>query len=257
VTEERFNPQSTIEYFTSLHGISIEEMDVAPLVVLSWGFRMIDALVEATGAKAAKYWLYPDRYPLFTGEVGGRRVSLFHAPLGAPGTVMMMEELIVSGARTFIGLGWAGSLQPYAPVGTFLVPTGCVREEGTSFHYFDASVELTPHAGMVELLRQEAEVQNVPVFPGTLWTTDAPYRELVSKVESYAQEGVLGVDMETSAMYALGAYRGVKVCNFLVVSDELWDEWAPAFFSEELEKANECARQVILRCLANDALYEE
>ena len=72
-------------------------MDVAPVVVLSWGFRMIDALVEATSAVTTKYWLYPDRYPFFTGEVGGRQVSFLHAPLGAPGTVMIMEELIFSG----------------------------------------------------------------------------------------------------------------------------------------------------------------
>lgn len=63
--------------------------------------------------------------------------------------------------------------------------------------------------------------------------------------------------MDTSAMCVLGSYRGVNVFNFLVVSDELRDEWSPAYFSENLEKANECARQVILRFLVNDALYED
>jgi len=50
-------------------------------------------------------------------------------------------------------------------------------------------------------------------------------------------------------MYALGMFRGVDVCNLLVVSDELWDEWRPGFHSPELQGAEERARQVILRCL--------
>ena len=31
--------------------------------------------------------------------------------------------------------------------------------------------------------------------------------------------------METSAMYQVAKHRNVKVCNTLVVSDELWAEW--------------------------------
>jgi purine-nucleoside phosphorylase len=56
--------------------------------------------------------------------------------------------------------------------------------------------------------------------------------------------------METSAMYALGQFRGVEICNLLVVSDELWKEWNPAFFSQELQKAIEGAERVVQHCLA-------
>ena len=51
-------------------------------------------------------------------------------------------------------------------------------------------------------------------------------------------------------MYALGQTRGVDVCNLLVVSDELWQEWRPAFGQPELREAQQCAERVILRCLA-------
>ena len=60
-----------------------------------------------------------------------------------------------------------------------------------------------------------------------------------------------GVDMETSAMYALGQFRDVRVCNLLVVSDELWREWRPALDRPEVKDATACARRVILRCLAS------
>ena len=62
-------------------------------------------------------------------------------------------------------------------------------------------------------------------------------RETEEKVRTYAQRGVLGVDMETSAMYAVGIFRGVEVCNLLTVSDELWGDWHPPFEAEHLEAA--------------------
>jgi uridine phosphorylase len=99
------------------------------------------------------------------------------------------------------------------------------------------------------VLRAVAQSEGANVASGSLWTTDAPYRELVSKIESYRQQGVLGVDMETSAMYALGLFRGVEVCNLLVVSDELWHEWRAAFRTPELREATESAQRVILSSL--------
>lgn len=85
---------------------------------------------------------------------------------------------------------------------------------------------------------------------GPHWTTDAPYRELRSKVESYRARGVLGVDMETSGMCALGAFRGVSVANLLAVSDELWHEWRPAFRSEEVRRAGSVFIEAALYAVA-------
>jgi len=194
--------------------------------------------------------MYEGQYPLYAGEVEGQRVSFAHVPIGAPGTVMIMEEMIACGARAFLGLGLAGSLRPAAPVGTCLIPTACVREEGTSAHYLDSEIDIGPSSRLAGILQDSCQAEGVKSVSGPLWTTDAPYRELLTKIEVYGSQGVLGVDMETSAMYALGQVRGVDVCNLLVVSDELWHEWRPAFGSSELRGAMRRAERVILRCLA-------
>jgi uridine phosphorylase len=167
-----------------------------------------------------------------------------------------MEGLIACGARVFFGLGWAGSLQPSAPIGSMLIPTTCIREEGTSFHYLDGSVAVQPDVQMVDLLQKSAAAEKIQLLSGLHWTTDAPYRELISKIKAFAEQGVLGVDMETSAMYALGQFRGVRVCNVLVVSDELWQEWRGGFYSPELRQATERAERLVLRCLESNALTE-
>jgi uridine phosphorylase len=183
------------------------------------------------------------------------------AGIGAPATVAAMESLIACGARLFLGLGWAGSLQPNAPVGTFLIPTRCIREEGTSFHYLDADAVVAPDDRLVALLQRAAEEAageddkdedrgDTSVLTGPHWTTDAPYRELKGKIEAYRGRGVLGVDMETSALYALGQFRNVPVCNLLVVSDVVWQEWRPAFRTPQLKAATRRAQRVVLRALS-------
>lgn len=252
--DERFTPQMTIDYFVSQQGISVEDIGVAPVVVISWGRGVVQSLADAVGARTPPHWFYNEGLLFYTGHVQGQRVSFAQAPVGAPGTVMMMEEMIACGARVFLGLGWAGSLQPSISVGTLLIPTGCVREEGTSFHYLDGEAVVAPSERLVGLLKASARSEGVEVVCGSFWTTDAPYRELVGKIESFGRQSVLGVDMESSAMYALGQFRGVDVCNLLVVSDELSREWRPAFRSPELREATERAQRLILGCLADEAL---
>jgi len=248
--DELFTPDAVIDWYTKRKGITAEAIGVSPTVIVSWGRSVIESLAKMIGAQPAEHWPYADRHPFYRGQVEGSDISLAHLPVGAPGTVMMMEEMIACGARTIIGLGWAGSLQPAAPIGSFIIPTSCVSEEGTSAHYLDGDVPLTPDESLVEALEMAALNEGAQITKGLLWTTDAPYRELRTKVQAYRIQGVLGVDMETSAMYALGLFRQIKVCNLLVVSDELRDEWRPAFRTPQLRAANRKAQQALLRFLS-------
>lgn len=252
MTQERFTPQMYVDYYTGQRGISVRDIGVAPVVVLSWGRGVIESLADAVGAQPSPHWFYDEYHKFFTGEVQGQAVSFAQAPVGAPGTVMMMEEMIACGAHIFLGLGWAGSLQEFAPVGTMLIPTGCIREEGTSFHYVGDEVKLCADKRLMALLESVAQDEGAQVMSGRQWTTDAPYREFTRQIATYRERGVLGVDMETSAMYALGLFRKVRVCNLLVVSDELWGSWRPAFRTTELKEATELAQRVVLKCLEHD-----
>jgi uridine phosphorylase len=255
--EERFTPQMHLDYALAQRGITIEDIGIAPVVVVAWGQEVIQALADAVEAQGNPHWFPHPRYQLYNGTLEGRRVSFVHVPVGAPNTVLATELMIACGARLLLGLGWAGSLQPRAPVGTLLIPARCVREEGTSFHYVDDGVDVVPSARLVQLLEAAAQAQETQAVVGPHWTTDAPFRELRSKIAAYGQQGVVGVDMETSAMYALGLFRGVEVCNLLVVSDELWQDWNPGWHAPQLETGMASAQHVILRVLANDALLRQ
>jgi len=249
---ERVNAKKTISYFTSQRGISLADLGVAPKIVVSWSGRIFKSLVDKSGLQLSQHWIYEDRYPLYAGKVKGVPISIALLPVGSPATVMVMEEMIACGARVFLGLGLAGSLQPKATVGSCIIPTTCIREEGTSLHYVGNRTEIGPSPRLVEILKKACGDEGLKVFTGPVWTTDAPYRELSTKIETYRRKDVLCVDMETSAAYALGTFRGVEVCNLLLMSDELWEEWRPAFFSSELQNSIERAGRVILKCIAEE-----
>src|SRR5215470_12030318 len=101
---DRFTPMMFIDWWAKEQGRTIAEFGVAPMVVVSWQLSLIKALAETVAAKIPKHWYYGERYPLYTGQVRGRDVSFAYLPVGAPGTIMMMEEMIASGAQSFFGL---------------------------------------------------------------------------------------------------------------------------------------------------------
>jgi len=167
--------------------------------------------------------------------------------LGAPQAVMGMEKIIALGAERFWVLGWCGSLQPDLRIGHLIIPTRAVSEEGTSRHYpiGDRVPETDEELNRIleEALKKKGQSPN----RGTVWTTDAPYRETPHKVREYQKRGVLAVEMEMSALMTLALYRMVKLAGLLVLSDELFDlKWHSGFSSPKLKKKSRFAGELLL-----------
>ncbi len=253
--EVRFTPQMYLDHYTKVKNITLADIDVAPVVVLSWSEGVIKALSERVGAESVPNWPWHRRYPFYTGSILGKRVSFAQVGVGAPATITGMEEMIACGARIFIGLGWAGSLQPHIPIGSILIPERCISQEGTSQHYVKDSAAMVPDATLHKLLANGVQAMGKEAHCGLQWSTDAPYREFCETIDAFRAQGVLGVDMETSAMYALGTYHRVKVCNMLVISDCVWQTWEPAARTPELRSATEKAGDIVLHVLQNSEIY--
>jgi uridine phosphorylase len=245
--EMRFTPQMLLDYHTRRLGIQIEDIGVAPTVIVTWSTRVRESLTRSVNGEVLAN--APFRHA-FSGYSGSAPVTIVQCPIGAPGTIIQMEELIVCGAKRFIGIGAAGSLQPVNPVGSLLIPDQCVRDEGTSRHYLAPETAVYASEQLRNLLMQCADSLGYSIVTGRHWTTDAIYRESIDEINRHRNSGVLGVDMETSAMYALGLVRGVDVANVLAVSDELWHDWNPAFGSERLNNALDRACEIVLTAVS-------
>lgn len=189
---------------------------------------------------------------------GGGRFCICGPFLGAPHAAMGMEKMIALGVRRILVLGWCGSLQPDVRIGDLIIPTGARSEEGTSRHY-PIGERAAGAAGVLTARLEDALGDSGRAYrKGSVWTTDAPYRETPSKILKYRAMGILGVDMEMSALITLGVYRSVQVAGLLVVSDELFDlKWRPGFRSPVFTEARRYAAGLILNILFAGNLVRE
>jgi len=159
-------------------------------------------------------------------------------PVGAPAAVARFEEIHVLGFKRFVYLGLCGGLSSRLKPGDLLLVNRAFSEEGTSklylgeeHPYFDPDIKLT------ESLKLTLEEANLEFHYGPCWTTDAPYRETARKIAFYRSLGALGVEMESSALFALGQSLGVSVSALHFVSDLLTEKaWNPAFGSKSLKQ---------------------
>jgi uridine phosphorylase len=174
-------------------------------------------------------------------------VALAGPFMGAPHAVMGIEKLIAMGAERILVLGWCGSLQPFLKIGDLVIPTHAISEEGTSQHYPTASKNPPSDAALNRILETALKERKTPFTKGSIWTTDAIYRETPEKVKAYQQQDILAVEMEISALLAVSSFRAVQLAALLVVSDELFElKWNPGFSNSRLKKSSHAAAELLL-----------
>jgi uridine phosphorylase len=206
----------------------IRRQDVPDACVLCFFGDVIDSLRRAHRLRiAALFHGECGTFPLFSLDVGGARVGLFHSPLGAPAAAGFLEELIAAGCSRFVACGGAGVLRKDIAVGRIIVPDAAVRDEGMSYHYLPPSRTVVGDGASVAALVDVLERRHVPYLRGTTWTTDACYRETRTAVERRRTEGCLTVEMEAAAFMAVAQFRGVSFAQILYAGDDLsgvsWD----------------------------------
>jgi uridine phosphorylase len=157
----------------------------------------------------------------------GHEVALVSPGVGAPAAVTSLEVMIALGATKIIGCGAAGIVRPGFDVGHVIVPTGAVRDEGTSYHYAPPDAAVGPHPRALAAIDDVLSEAGVPHDRGLTWTTDAFFRETGAKVARRRDQGCITVEMEASAMFAAAAFRGVVYGQLLYAGDdvsaEAWD----------------------------------
>ena len=160
-------------------------------------------------------------------------------PIGAPAAAIVLEELAALGTTRLIGVGAAGGLSPDLSPADAVVCTAALRDEGTSSHYLAPARFAHPDPTLREALTAAAP----SAASGPTWSTDAPYRETLEEIAAYRDEGIVTVDMEAAALFAVGERLGVRAASLFCVSDVLsGDHWTPHFGSRDVDDA-------LLECL--------
>lgn len=158
------------------------------------------------------------------------RLCLAGPALGAAAAALVIEKLIVLGVREIWLVSCCGTIDPSLSIGDLLIGERAVSGEGVSCSYGGQNV-LQPSGQVVEQFQNFATHYELAVRQGTIWSTDAPYRERRSELIGLRERyGVCGVDMEFSALCAVAQFRKARFGGLFVVSDELWrSNWKPGF----------------------------
>lgn len=182
----------------------------------------------------AKEVVFHREYRTVTGTYKGIKVSATSTGIGCPSAAIAVEELANIGATHFIRVGSTGALQPDIKTGDIIVNTASMRNDGTTRFYVDdgfpaVADHFLTHA-LIEAavaLRQE---RGYGLHVGLNASDDAFYGETPAFIERLSKQGLLNVEMESSAIFTIAHLRKLHagmVCGVsgnLVTADVVYEE---------------------------------
>jgi len=157
----------------------------------------------------------------FTGLCNGKRVSVMGTGMGMPSHSIYVTELIRDyGVKNLIRVGTCGGIQPQLKIGDVILAIAASTDSSMNQLRF-SGMSFAPAADFELLLSayRIAQEMGETVYVGTVFSSDAFYNDDEDWWKIWAQNGVLGVEMETCALYSLAAKYGVKALSLLTVSD--------------------------------------
>ena len=203
-----FRPDSLLAAVRAVRAIA--ERPIPRICVLDFDGDLTDWLVRGGRASRAKAWacFHTSMQEL---ALDGVAAGVIGRTIGGPYAVLIAEQLLASGAEVIVGLTSAGRVATELPIPSLVVPERALRDEGTSFHYLAPGREVSAPGPIGTALASELLHAGLPVARGTVWTTDAPYRETAAQLEEHAASGVLAVEMQAASLFALAAAKNAQI----------------------------------------------
>ena len=199
---------------------SILEGDIPKICILDPDGDIVQNLASSRLAERNRHWAcYHTSMYNFTYE--GIEFGVVGNAVGASFAVLVAEEMFACGCELLISMTSAGQIVPKGTPPYFVLIEKALRDEGTSYHYLPPSQFSTINPKLLEGLKGIFEKSQPPVFPGVTWTTDAPFRETDTAISYSRSEGILGVEMEASALYAFAEAKRHPVICFAHITNQM------------------------------------
>lgn len=158
----------------------------------------------------------------YTGTYKGIRISVMGHGMGMPSMGIYSYELYhMYDVNTIIRVGTAGGLSPKVRVRDIILGMGASTDSAYG-RQFDLPGTFAPLADFALLHKAAAlcEEKGVPAHVGGLVSSDVFYSAEEGE-NPWQKMGVLGVEMETAALYMNAAYAGKRALAICTVSDHL------------------------------------
>jgi len=171
----------------------------------------------------------------YTGEYDGKSVTVGCHGIGGPSVAIVVEELVMLGARAIVRLGSCGGLLKPMRVGDMVIVTNAGYKGGTLDQYFNRQITTGPDRTLTGLLKDSAKKHGARFYAGPVFSSDAFYAEDLDFATVSAKKGYIGIEMECATLFGLGKLRKVRTASLLMVSDNI-TESAPIVDAETLRE---------------------
>ena len=171
-------------------------------------------------------------YVTYTGTLDGKLVSVTSTGIGGPSAAIALEELVMSGADTFIRVGTCGGMDVEVKSGDLVIANGAIRMEGTSRQYAPIEFPAVPDFNVTGALAAAAKALDKPYHVGVVQCKDSFYGqhspetkpvsyELLNKWEAWMRLGCKASEMESAALFVAASALKVRVGSiFLVLANQ-------------------------------------
>lgn len=156
----------------------------------------------------------------YTGYYKGKRVSVMASGMGQPAIGIYSYELFnFYDVSSIIRVGSCGSFDPDLRVRDIILAMGACTNGNYAMQY-NLSGTFAPIAdfGLLKKAAEECEKAGVNYKVGNIFSSDMFYDDANSGMD-WAKMGVLGVEMESAALYLNAARAGKKALCICTVSD--------------------------------------
>lgn len=159
----------------------------------------------------------------FTGTYQGKRISVQGSGMGIPSISIYANELISQyGVKNLFRVGTCGAMQEHVHVRDVILAQASCTDSSINRHVF-GGFDFSPIASfpLLKAAYDRGTAKGLKLHVGNIFSSDVFYRDDKSIVQKLMDHGVLGVEMETTALYTLAAKFGVNALTILTVSDHL------------------------------------
>ena len=156
----------------------------------------------------------------YTGYYKGKRVSVMASGMGQPSIGIYSYELFhFYGVESIIRVGSCGSFSPELHARDIIVAMGaCTNGNYASQYNLPGTFCPIADFDLVRRAAEECEKAGVNYRVGNILSSDMFYDDANSGMQ-WAKMGVLGVEMESAALYCNAARAGKKALCICTVSD--------------------------------------
>jgi len=157
------------------------------------------------------------------GNYEGSVVSLATSGVGAPAAAMTMEALRVAGVKHIIRVDYCGALTDNIEIGDIIICSEAICGDGTTPHYLnpDSPFPRVPADSiLLSKIKEGFKSKKKECHCGPVWTHDALFKEPLDLIQKARSHGAIAIDMETSAVFALGNLYNISTAAILIVTDQ-------------------------------------